>query len=347
MAKSCWVTLVIIFILILALIFSFYFYNKGLNPVDEGNEEIILFEIEKGWGVSDIAEALNQKGIIGSEFAFKIHVFLSGNGSKLQAGIFELSPSMTIPEVVDVLVESYEKQTELKIIEGQRMEEVARYLEEQGIRGDFIEKAKVGNFKDSYDFLADMPDSRGLEGYLFPDTYKVNINSSVDNIIEKMLDNFELKLQELPAPTNPQFNDLSDLVILASIIEREANMSNIERRRIAGVYVNRLKSSIKLQADPTVQYSKDTENYQKSSNKKDFKFWQSITQTDYETVDGGYNTYRVNGLPPGPICSPSFGSLAAAFNPEENDYYYFFHTESGNIIFSRTAEEHAANLQMY
>ncbi|MBU2595348.1 endolytic transglycosylase MltG, partial [Patescibacteria group bacterium] len=184
------------------------------------------------------------------------------------------------------------------------------------------------------------------EGFLFPDTYKLNINANVDQVIEKMLDNFDLKFKELPAPTNPVFSNLYDLVILASIVEREATKSQIERRRIAGVYLNRLIAQTYLQADPTVQFSKDTDNYKKAKDKDNFKFWQPITAADYETVDSGYNTYKIKGLPPTSICSPSEGSLSAAFNPERNNYFYFFHTKDGAIVFSQTAAEHEERLKM-
>ncbi|MCX6811693.1 MAG: endolytic transglycosylase MltG [Candidatus Berkelbacteria bacterium] len=346
MKKGCLISCVVVLVIfIVAVTMGGIFYYRGLAAPDPNNNETKLFSIEEGWSVSVIAKHLKEDNYIKSELVFQVYVFISGDRDKLQAGNFELSPAMSVPQVVDLLVKSKEKQIEIKIIEGQRLEEVARVVEEQGIKGDFVDRAKVANYKDKYSFLANVPGDKTLEGFLFPDTYKLNINSTVDDVIKKMLDNFDLKLKELPAPTNPMFSNLSDLVILASIVEREATKSNIERRRIAGVYLNRLTAQTYLQADPTVQYSKDMENYRKASDKDCFKFWQPITAQDYETVNGGYNTYKIKGLPPGPICSPSEGSLAAAFNPERNNYFYFFHTKDGAIVFSETAEEHQERLK--
>jgi UPF0755 protein len=346
MKRGCLIgCLVVLAIVILASIIGGVFYYRGLAAPDTSNSETKLFTIEEGSGVPLIAKQLKENNYIRSELVFQIYVFISGNRNKLQAGNFEISSSMSTPKIVEVLVISKEKQIEIKIIEGQRLEEVAKEVDKQGIKGDFVARAKVTNFKDQYKFLANIPGDKTLEGFLFPDTYKLNINATVDDVIKKMLDNFDLKLKELPAPTNPMFSNLSDLVTLASIVEREATKSQIERRRIAGVYLNRLTAGTYLQADPTVQYSKDTTNYAKANDKDNFKFWQPITASDYETANGGYNTYKIKGLPPGPICSPSQGSLSAAFNPERNNYFYFFHTKDGAIVFSETAAEHEQRLK--
>lgn len=347
MKKFCCISFVILTVLVvLGLVVGGVFYYRGLAAVKSEESEATLFTIDDGWGAAEIASHLKEDNFIRSDLVFKIYILISDKRDKLQAGSFEISPSMTTPEIVGVLVESQEKQIEIKIIEGQRLEEVAEVVAASGVKGDFMERAKISNFKDKYSFLTNVPSDKSLEGFLFPDTYKLNINASVDQVIEKMLDNFNQKLKELPAPTNPTFSNLSDLVTLASIVEREATKSNIERKRIAGVYLNRIAASTYLQADPTVQYAKDTENYLKSTDKNNFKFWQPITASDYEAVNGGYSTYKVKGLPPGPICSPSQGSLSAAFNPERNNYFYFFHTKDGAIVFSETASEHEERLKM-
>ncbi|MBU2595607.1 endolytic transglycosylase MltG, partial [Patescibacteria group bacterium] len=257
MKKTCCIIFVIVALLvIIALIIGGVFYYQGLAAVENKESEATLFTVEEGWSAAEIASHLKEDDFIRSELVFKIHIFIYGKRHKLQAGSFELSSSMDVPQIVEVLTKSQEKQIEIKIIEGQRLEEVGGVVAASGVKGDFIERAKVVNFKDKYSFLSNLPVDNSLEGFLFPDTYKLNINASVDQVIEKMLDNFDLKLKELPAPTNPVFSNLSDLVILASIVEREATKSQIERRRIAGVYLNRLIAQTYLQADPTVQYSK-------------------------------------------------------------------------------------------
>lgn len=347
MKKFCCLSLVIIGILIVSgLIIGGVFYWRDLKAPDPNQQQKELFSIKEGWSSAEIADHLKEKNYIKSKLVFQVYIFISGNRDKLQAGNFELSPAMDVSQIVEVLTQAQEKQIEIKIIEGQRLEEVGREVNKQGIKGNFAGRAVVSNFKYKYNFLANVSSERTLEGFLFPDTYKLDINATVDDVIEKMLDNFELKLEELPAPTNPMFSNLTDLVNLASIVEREATKSQIERRRIAGVYLNRMTAQTYLQADPTVQFSKDTESYQRAQDKENFKFWQPIVAADYETANSGYNTYKIKGLPPGPICNPSQGSLAAAFNPERNNYFYFFHAKDGAIVFSETAAEHEQRLKV-
>src|SRR4030042_6771015 len=239
MKKTCCVSsIILITLIVLGLIIGGVFYYWGLAAAESNEALTSLFTIEEGWGASEIAKNLKENNFIRSELSFKVYIIISGERDKLQAGSFEISPAMGTPRIVDCLVSPQEKQLEVKIIEGQRLEEVAQVVAEAGIKGDFIERARAKNFKEKYSFLSNVSGEKTLEGFLFPDTYKLDINSSVDQVIKKMLDNFDLKLKELPAPTNPAFSSLSDLVILASIVEREATKSNIERKKIAGVYLN-------------------------------------------------------------------------------------------------------------
>ena len=195
--------------------------------------------------------------------------------------------------------------------------------------------AKAKNYKNEFSFLADLAASDSLEGFLFPDTYEFEVESSASEIIEAMLKNFETKVwQELAADFKKQDKTLKDIITLASIIEREVSQEDA-KKVVAGIYQNRLSQGMKLEADPTVQYAKDTES--SPENYKDF--WGKISVSDYKSVVSPYNTYLHAGFPPGAICNPGLDSIKAVLYPEKTDYLYFF-TPDGEIHYSRTGEEH-------
>lgn len=202
------------------------------------------------------------------------------------------------------------------IVEGKRREEIAAILESAGIC-----TAEA--------FLAA---TTSLEGKLFPDTYRFFPNTPVSEVVEVFTTTFAKRTRDL-APT-------TDDIILASIIEREAR-NDIERATISGVYTNRLKIGMKLDADPTVQYAKDSLEAKQVRN---FTYWGTITRADYKGVISAYNTYLSAGLPPGPIANPGVKSIEAAQNPAEHDYFYFAH-RNGTLLLSKTLAEHESKLR--
>jgi len=213
----------------------------------------------------------------------------------------------------------YKADIQITVVEGKRREEIANLLQEKGITS-------------SKQFMIA---SEGKEGYLFPDTYRFFPDSSAQDVVKKMVDNFSKRTIDL--------NTNKDSIILASIIEREAKKDE-ERPIIAGVYTNRLNIGMKLDADPTVQYAKDTINYSKSSEKDTFEFWKPITQEDYKLVESNFNTYLSSGLPPTAICNPGLKSIKAALSPTDHDYLYFLHNSSGELIPSKTIQQHLQNI---
>lgn len=217
----------------------------------------------------------------------------------------------------------------ITIPEGYRREQIAATLEKQGVTA-------------ADDFLAA---TKNDEGRLFPDTYRFFHSTNASDVRNKFVDNYQAKIENIKLDTKS--------LIMASIIEREAR-NDEERAKIAGVYWNRFNAGFALTADPTVQYGKDTNQFEKELLQtktkeginniiKDFNFWGVITRADYDNVESPYNTYRVAGLPPSPICNPGLASIKAALEPESHNYYYFFHTAEGETIYSRTLEEHNQN----
>lgn len=244
------------------------------------------------------------------------------------------------------------KAEEVKVtfIEGWTAREMGEYLEKQGLirMADFLDAQKKITASD-YPFLSSKPDSADLEGFLFPDTYRLlkpkqNLSSDLGPIIiAKMLDTFGEKFSK-PAQKQPSVGNkynTYELVTLASIVEKESGglgysktELDLQRQIVAGIFLNRLKAGLPLQSDATINFI--TKKNQASP---------SLIDTE---IDSPYNTYKYKGLPPGPISNPSLSSLEAVFKPQQTDYYYFLHKQpSGEIVYSRTYEEHLKNKRVF
>jgi len=207
----------------------------------------------------------------------------------------------------------YRTDISVTIIEGKRREEIAAQLAEAGVC--------------SYDSF--MAASQAYEGQLFPDTYRFFPNTAASEVVSTMVSDFKERTSA-QAPTQNQ-------LILASIVEREAANPD-DAPTIAGVYQNRLNIGMALNADPTVQYSKDSVEYDASPSAS-FSFWKAITQDDYHGAISPYNTYLHTGLPPGAISNPGLVSIQAAEHPAIHSYLYFLYKD-GKLLLSKTLEEH-------
>ena len=315
-------------------------------PIVVDEKDGVEFIINRGATTSQIAAQLYEMGLIENEIIFKLLSKINGFDGTYQSGTHIVSSELSYDEMMRVL--SSEAATRMVTIpEGKTLTQIADILYEKKIIKDkakFLKSANTEEF--DYDFLKNLPkrDNR-LEGYLFPDTYEYDYNASDREIIIKMLNNFDKKFKQVyrdKIAELPIEMTLDDVVIMASIIEREAKDPD-DRHLIAGVLYNRLSGKDatlrKLQVDATIQYImlKNTGAY------KD-----RVLYVDLE-VDDPYNTYLYEGLPPGPICNPGEASIKAAINPDETNYYYYVAKgdETGSHAFARTFKEHQANIQKY
>ncbi len=244
----------------------------------------------------------------------------------------------------------------IQIIEGWDLYDLSEYFDNKKLwpAKDFLavtgepqvnyqrrtQSAQPEDFSKQFSFLEDKPTYYGLEGYLFPDTYRVYASSSARELVVKMLSNFDKKLTaKMRSDIKAQGRSIYEVVILASIIEKEAPIDyqtgdNYDARLIAGVFLNRLKIGQGLQSDATLSYIYN-----------DNKPAHSGAELE---IDSPYNTYKYRGLPPGPICNPGLLALEAAIYPLETDYNYFL-TPKGKstVIYARTYEEHLQNKYKY
>ena len=326
--------------LVIVLLF-FYFVTQISTPAsDETVEKEII--IEQGDGLSEIADVLKERKLIKNITAFKVYAYIEGVASKMQAGSYQLSTAMSIKDIVKVISQGtlLSNERTVKLLEGWSNREIGDYLDENEIvsKEDFLAAVAVINTKEIlpdevYNFLADKDESVDLEGYLFPDTYRIYKDSQAKDIIKKMLDNFDEKLtEELRAEIQKQEKTIFEIVTMASILEKE--LSTYEDRQMgADLFYRRLEIGMAMQSDATVNYATGKSERQP-------------TYSDLET-DSPYNTYLYPGLPPGPICNPSITSIKAAIYPTANEYYYYLNKEDGETVWSVTGDEHAANKAKY
>lgn len=299
----------------------------------------VTFAVRPGESVAEIARRLQQQGFIRDAELFRLFVRVNGLDQSINAGSFTLRKNMNVQEIARALQRGTAAEVTVTIPEGRRLEEIAELLQRQvGVNADeFLRLARRANY--DYAFLRDLPAGASLEGYLFPDTYRLPANPTAQDAILRMLDNYGQKVAPAMAGATASGRTPREVLVVASIVEREAVVAT-ERPTIASVYLNRLKIGMPLQADPTTQYALGFDPKQNT-------WWRTLTVDDYKYIDpAGYNTYINPALPPGPIASPGLSSIQAVLNPAKTDFFFFVAACNGDGThqFSRTFAEHQRKL---
>jgi len=317
--------LVIVFSLPLLFLIGRSYYDYALNLPNSSIETPVSFTIEAGQSVEEIARNLGREGLIRSAALFQLYTVLSGLSSKLQAGEYQIPQNLNLKEVAELLQHgTFEEK--ITFLEGWRREEMAEYINQK-----FKAKSQKLN---AVEFLKE---TEGLEGYLFPDTYFVSRETTAEELVKMMRENFEnrIKRNELEL----KGISFDEAVIIASIVEREVKYAE-DRPIVAGILIKRYLNGWPLQADATIQYALGYQPDQKTWWKKD------LTEEDLK-IDSPYNTYKNPGLPPTPICNPGLDSLQAVFKPRETDYWYYVSDSEGRMHFSVTNDEHNEKARKY
>lgn len=313
--------------------------DAGVEQQSAPGGEVIL-TVPPGSTTEQIANLLREAGVIRSALAFRLRARQTGVDGSFQAGQHVLRRNMTVDEAIQALQKAETHERVLTLIEGWRREEMAAYLQAQSALNASEFLILTGSPRPGRGILADLPATASLEGYLFPDTYRIEPETTTEQFVDRLLDQF---ISKISGAVNEgiQTNglDIHQAVTLAAIVEREAQVA-AERPLIASVFYNRLRIGMPLQADPTVQYAL---GYQDSEG----RWWKKTVTYDDLEVQSPYNTYANAGLPPGPICSPGLASLQAVAAPATSDYYYFVAVGDGSHVFSRTLEEHNANVRKH
>lgn len=341
-------------------------YDAFLAPVSD-SAEVVNFRIEQGDSVTAVARKLEDAQLLRNRSVFRYLVQFRGLTNDISYGNFRLSPSMNVNQIIEQLTNgSQTNERVITIVPGWTCEDIAQYLvsiEALDSADEFLKLCNnvdmfVGNsyaLRDAQNHSTLTGRKYALEGYLAPDTYRVFVSAGADSLIRTMLNQDNTVIDDVYyADHTEYFTDaegnyhevekyetsltMDQIVTLASMIEKEA-ASKEDYGRVAAVFYNRMKLGMKLESDPTATYMSGISK---------------LALTEAETGDANpYNTYYVPGLPVGPICNPSVAALQAAMSPDmeyiRENYLYFCATEptSGVLAFSKTRDEHEANVAKY
>ncbi|HMO56531.1 MAG TPA: endolytic transglycosylase MltG [Roseiflexaceae bacterium] len=317
------------------------------------DDQPVEFIVEQGDSTSQIATRLGAEGLIRQPLLFTLLVRMQGLDGQLQAGRYLLSESMTMSDIIVALQNSRVEEIQITLIEGLRIEEVAQQIGSSGLinvtEQSFLRTVRNGEaFKPEHFLLSSLPSGAGLEGYLFPDTYRFAVTATVTEVVQTMLNRFDQQYATFETEVQVSNVSVHQIVTMASIVQREASRSD-EMPQIAAVFWNRLKpenqaeTAGRLGADPTVQYVLGQRG----------NWWPKLDTLSIDEINGitsPYNTRGNPGLPPGPISSPGLLALRAAARPDASSNYLYFVascTSAGTHNFATTYVEFQRYEQEY
>lgn len=338
--RNAAIALVVISFFAIVSVCTYYNINMAKVSNDNTLKEITINE----GSIGSIAVTLKENNLIKNVTIFKAYIKLT-NKTNLKAGIYELSENMGVKKIVDILEEGSKvnpNEVSITFKEGINIRKIATLIEENtnnsydDVLNKLNDQEYINSLIEEYWFLTDsIKNSKiyyPLEGYLYPNTYRFNNKDvTVEEIFKKMLDEMDKKLS--PYKSDIQNSNLSvhELLTLSSIVELEGAKAN-DRKKVAGVFYNRINDGWSLGSDVTTYYALKIDDF-KTSLTEDM----GLYKCDY-----AYNTRcdRFIGLPVGPICNPSIESIEASINPEEHNYYYFVADCQGKVYLSKNSTEH-------
>lgn len=322
MFKKIIVFLIVFLTVIIIIVASLVYYYVYQTQLSKNIPENIRITIKKGLSTKDIADILKSKDLINDINVFRIYMYLNGD-KKLQAGIYTIKTGEINMDKLVNLLQKGSLEKKLTFIEGWRLEEYYNYLEKE------ISKEFSDNFIKS---------KLIQEGYMFPDTYIIDLATTTPDQLASMMKNTFNKRFDLALKEEAKKKNLAEpeVIILASLLEREMNIKK-DRPIVAGILLKRIKSNWALQVDATVQYALGT----------DITPWPKPTKEAIDNTVSPYNTYKNKGLPPSPICNPSLDAIKAVINYVDSDYWFYLTDKNGVTHFAKTIEEHNENVSKY
>jgi UPF0755 protein len=325
--------IVLLLILIGAGGAAWWFYSGVERPFKGYDAAELFVEVPQGAGSVAIAKRLADAGVVHDVTSFRLALWLTHEGRRLQAGEYRFDRPMTARQVADKIARGDVYFRPITFPEGLTIKQMAAAYEAKGFgpAAEFVAAARNAALVSAID-----PAAKDLEGYLFPDTYKLPRTSTAPQLVARMVQDFMKALTpQIIEAAEARHLTVRQFVTLASIVEKETGNKE-ERPLVAAVYSNRLRIGMGLQCDPTVIYALDRAGlYTGNLTRENLQF------------DSPYNTYRYAGLPPGPIASPGRASLDATAHPADVSYLYFVSKNDGSHAFATTLEEHNRNVQKY
>ena len=304
--------LILLFLILAIPVALFKFYSIKVAEKKDYNVQVNL---KQGTSLSSVFKKLN----LDESIIFRIFLkYEKNSGKNIKAGFYEFNGKYSYEDILQMMEEGKVKYTIITIPEGYSIKEIGKLLENRGIGSEEGLKKALENIKD-FPYLTP---NGNFEGYLYPETYYLSVDTNENEIARAMTKEF---LKKFPPEQYPDKKKFYENLIMASIIEREAQLKE-EKPLMASVFYNRLKKGMKLGSDATVNYAYDYNK--RRMYYKDLK------------IDSPYNTYMYKGLPPGPISNPDYNSIMAALNPATTDYLFFVVTSNGKHTFTKTYKEH-------
>ena len=300
----------------------------NLQPLGNDNEPIITVEIRSGASIEEAAAILQEKGVIRSDLAYSVYSRITF--SKLAAGTHSVSASMSVPEIINTLSSAGQNSYQLTILPEMSIKEIKDLLKKY----DFTDYEVSTALSKKYDhpLLRDKPDEIDLEGYIFPDTYELGINNTVEDLLIMSFDNLYNKLStdgSLTLMRSSDFN-IHELLTLSSIVAKEAPKED-DQKIIAGVFQNRINAGMALGSDVTFQYA----------------YKMGYCTANSPSCESVWNTRIHSGLPPGPIANMKYSTIQAVLKPTSSNYYYFVAGDDGIVYYASTDEGHQQNINNY
>ncbi len=324
------ISLALFFVIFIFGAFILYQFTVPASP----NRALVPFTISTGQSVKEIGRDLQSVGLVRSTWWFESWVWLMNTEKRFITGDYQLPKNANVINLTKLLTGGLRLDNELTVQfpEGWTIAQMDDYLTQTKIFKSrefktFVSTvASVNTISANYLSLVDKSEAVSLEGYLFPDTYRIFKDATVADVVKRMLNNFEKKfLPQWRAEIKNRGLNIHQVVTLASIVEREVK-TDPDRAIVADIFWRRFKVGMGLEADSTVNYITG-------------KSLPSVSYNDL-SVDSPYNTYKYRGLPPGPISNPGTASLKAVVYPQPNEYWYFLTTPAGQVIYSKTYAEH-------
>lgn len=326
-------TVAIIVILSIVSLISFKIVNDIKHPFNTKTGVVPVF-VHKGDSLFNVVSELDNNGLIKNKHLIKLYIKNKNLDTNIKPGKYSIPNNVSINEFVEILNKGLSDNYSIRVTipEGCDIEGIANIIDESGIisKNEFIRSCieyKVPSFIKNKDDI-----KYTLEGYLFPDTYEFEKGINGEKIIHVMLNRFQEILDQIEKEQNKKIENLQELITVASIIEKEARVEE-DRDKIASVFFNRLNRGMMLQTDATVLYA--IGEHRDKLYLKDLK------------VESPYNTYKVKGLPPGPICSPGKACIKAALNPENTDYIYYVLQDGKKHYFTNNYKDFLKAKKMY
>jgi len=321
-----------VLVMILAGAIGYYLFN--LHPVQPQSQSSVRIIVEPGDTATTIARTLKAHGLIRDESIFQLYTQLTGKKASLQAGGYVLSPSQSVPQIVDHLVKGKTDTFLVTILPGYTLQDLADpkvkgSLAQQGFSSDEIKKAFGATY--SHAILQGKPASASLEGYIYPETYQITASDSLETVIKLGFDEMYKAIQTNGIDTAIKKHNLTlyQAVTLASIVQKEVS-NPTDQRQVAQVFLKRLEIGMMLGSDVTYMYAA----------KQDGK----VGSPSYESP---YNTRKYAGLPPGPIANFNLSALKAVATPADGNYLFFVAGDDGTTHYALTEAQHVENVKKY